>query len=374
MAKIMAFYLPQFHEIPENNEWWGKGFTEWVNVRNAKPLFEGHVQPKVPIEKGYYDLSDVEIMEWQAKIAKENGLYGFCFYHYWFNDKPFLEKPLLNWLVDKNIDFPYCFCWANESWTNGWAKAESSVIMEQKYGDEVQWKKHFDFLLPFFKDDRYIKEENKPLLVIYRPYLCDCFAEMMDYWKKLAVMNGFDGLKIASQRFEQKEKYNNEYNYCDYHIEYQPGVARNLLAVKTNTSTQFRRIVHDFILKTFNKDFSFRQKSTGPIKVSYDEVWKKIISTDPEDDKAIAGAFVNWDNTPRHKRRGSVFTDVSPSKFEKYLHLQSEHVRKAYKSEYIFIFAWNEWGEGGYLEPDKENGFKYLHAIKSVNSEREKNV
>jgi len=364
--KTLAFYLPQFHEIPENNNWWGKGFTEWVNVKKAKPLFDGHAQPKKPVEKGYYDLSDVNVMRWQAQIAKDYGLFGFCFYHYWFNDKPLLEKPLLNWLDAKDIDLPYCFCWANESWTNGWAKAEASVIMEQKYGSEQDWKKHFDFLLPFFKDQRYIKEDNMPMLVIYRPYLCDCLIKMLNFWKKLSIENGFAGLKIASQRFEKKDIYRKLYDYCDYHIEYQPGLAREKLAGKKKLFNYFREFTHDAILKCFNKDLSFRQKTTGPVKVSYDEIWNQILLSQPDSNKSIAGAFVNWDNTPRHKRRGSVFDGVTPEKFEKYLTLQAEHIKSSYKNNYMFIFAWNEWGEGGYLEPDEDNGYSYLTAVKNA--------
>lgn len=361
--KLLAFYLPQFHEIQENNNWWGKGFTEWVNVKNAQPLFDGHEQPKVPIGKGYYDLTDVNVMRWQAQIAKEHGLYGFCFYHYWFSKKPLLEKPLLNWLNAKDINYPYCFCWANESWTNGWAQADASIIMEQKYGNAKEWKRHFDFLLPFFKDKRYIKENNMPLIVIYRPYLCSCMIEMLEYWKKLAMENGFSGLKVASQRFENANKYKEIYDYCNYHIEYQPGMARNQSVQKT-VSQKIRISIHDMILKYFNKDISFHQKVSGPVKVSYDDIWNKIILSAPSSDKAIAGAFVNWDNTPRHGRRGSIFTGVTPEKFEKYLGLQIQHVRESYNNNFLFIFAWNEWGEGGYLEPDKKNGMEYLNALK----------
>lgn len=371
--KIIAYYLPQFHEIPENNEWWGKGFTEWVNVKNAVPLFEGHQQPKIPENQNYYDLSDIDAMRWQAKIAKESGLYGFCFYHYWFSEKPLLEKPLLNYLKASEIDFPYCFCWANESWTNGWAKAEASVIMEQKYGDKTEWKKHFDFLLPFFKDTRYIKEGNKPLLVIYRPYLCECMIDMLDYWNQLAVENGLDGIVLASQRFENPETNKETYDYFDYHIEYQPAMVRRNSAYPKTLSQTARGYIHDFILKHFNKDISFHQKVTGPVKVDYDEIWTKIINQHPKSDKAVAGAFVNWDNTPRHARRGSVFTGVTPEKFGHYMYLQIKHIQEMYKNNYLFVFAWNEWGEGGYLEPDEHWGDEYLNALKNAVDANEEN-
>ena len=365
-VKILAFYLPQFHEIPENNNWWGKGFTEWVNVKKAQPLFEKHEQPRIPQGNHHYNLSDVEVMRWQAEIARKSGLYGFCFYHYWFSERPLLEKPLVNYLETPDIDFPYCFCWANESWTNGWAKAETSIIMEQKYGDESEWRRHFDFLLPFFKDERYIKEDNKPFVVIYRPYLCECMVEMLEFWESLAIEYGFSGLKIASQRFENPGGYQEIYDCFDYHIEYQPGLARNQMMGKKTFSQIVRARLHDFILGRFNKDLSFCQKAAGPIKVDYDSVWQNIISSVPGSEKAIAGAFVNWDNTPRHARRGSVFTGVTADKFRHYMNLQIKHIHEKYQNNYMFLFAWNEWGEGGYMEPDEINGNAFLEALRKA--------
>ena len=164
--KIIAFYLPQFHEIPENNKWWGKGFTEWVNVKKARPLFENHNQPRVPLNKNYYNLLDEKTQKEQVKLANDYGLYGFCFYHYWFDGKLLLEKPVEKFLENKSLDTHFCICWANEHWTNAWANKEAKVLIEQKYGNKKEWKEHFDYLLNFFKDDRYIKENNKPLLVI----------------------------------------------------------------------------------------------------------------------------------------------------------------------------------------------------------------
>ena len=159
--KIIAFYLPQFHNIPENDEWWGDGFTEWVNVKKAKPLFDGHVQPKEPLNDNYYNLLDDNIKIWQAKIAKEYGVYGFCYYHYWFNGKLLLEKPMEQMLNNKKIDIPFCISWANEPWTKAWVN-EKKVLIPQSYGGVNEWKEHFDYLLPFFKDERYIKVHNKP--------------------------------------------------------------------------------------------------------------------------------------------------------------------------------------------------------------------
>ena len=360
--KTIAFYLPQFHSIPENDKFWGEGFTEWNNLKNASPLFDNHYQPREPYNDNYYDLSDVKVMEWQCSLAKEFGLFGFCFYHYWFNGKPVMEKPLINFLNNKEIDFPFCLSWANESWTNAWAKPDNRVLLEQKYGDKIEWKHHFDFLLPFFKDNRYIKENNSPMIIIYRPYLFDDITEMMDYWKELAIENGFDGLIFVSQRYEDYNFKPSIYQYMDYNIEYQP---YKCFSEKDKPSSLLKFLVgiQDFILKNFNLDVSFRKKKGKLQKYDYDEMWQRIINLKPISEKSIAGAFVDWDNTPRYKYRGKVFIGATPEKFEKYMKEQIKHIKEDYMNDYLFIFAWNEWGEGGYLEPDKKYELKYLKAL-----------
>ena len=360
-CKIIAYYLPQFHTIPENDKWWGQGFTEWVNVKNAQPLFPGHYQPRVPLNSDYYDLSDVSVMKSQAMLAKEYGLYGFCFYHYWFSEKPLLEKPIINYLNDKSIDFPFCISWANESWTNAWAKPDNKVLIEQREGDKQEWKKHFDFLLPFFKDERYIKEDNCPLIVIYRPYLFEEMSVMLDYWKELAKSNGFNGLKIASQRFEQPEKNRGLFDYMDYHIEYQPNRCIGEIPIKQYVKPLVA--IQDFLLRRFNVDISFRKKKGKLIKFDYDELWGRVLNEKPVSDRAIAGAFVGFDNTPRYKYRGRVIEGSTPEKFEKYMKAQIKNVKENYPTDYLFVFAWNEWGEGGYLEPDEKYKTGYLDAI-----------
>lgn len=367
--KVIAFYLPQFHRIPENDRWWGEGFTEWVNVRKAEALFEGHYQPRVPLDDNYYDLSDVDVMRWQADIARKHGIYGFCFYHYWFYEKPLLERPIINYQKEASINFPYCICWANESWTNAWAQSDNKVIMEQKYGDEEEWKRHFDFLLPFLKDERYIKEDNCPLFIIYRPYLSDKTIEMFDFWKRLAVENGFSGLKIASQRFEDPEKYPDVFNYMDYHIEYQPDYDRCHIRKEKTGLSKIKSQIHNLLLEKMNVDLSFHKRVNGPEIFDYDEMWFQIINTPPVSEKAIAGGFVDWDNTPRHGLRGSCFKGVTPEKFEKYMRLQIAHMHKEYNNNYLFLFAWNEWGEGGYMEPDLKNGYAYLESLKRALSQ-----
>ena len=176
--KVIAFYLPQFHEIAENNEWWGEGFTEWVNVKNAKPLTKNHNQPHVPLNNNYYNLLNDDVKKWQIDLAKEYGIYGFCMYHYWFNGHLLLEKPVEQFLKNKELDFPFCLCWANENWTNVWAAEGNKILISQTYGDQEEWERHFEYFLPFFKDNRYIKEDGCPLLVIYKPDIMENMNEI----------------------------------------------------------------------------------------------------------------------------------------------------------------------------------------------------
>ena len=197
---VVAFYLPQFHAIPENDEWWGEGFTEWTNMKKAKPLFEGHNQPRVPFGENYYNLLDSKTLRWQVDLANKYGIGGFCFYHYWFDGHMLLEKPVEMFLADKSLELPFCICWANEHWTNQWVSGENKVLIEQRYGGEAEWREHFEYLLPYFKDNRYIRVDGKPLIVLYRPEIVDCLPEMLACWRKLAVENGLGGLTITYQR------------------------------------------------------------------------------------------------------------------------------------------------------------------------------
>ena len=217
-VKIIPFYLPQFHEIPENNKWWGEGFTEWTNVRKAKPLFEGHRQPKIPLDNNYYNLMDDNVKIWQAKIAKEHGIFGFCYYHYWFkNGRKLLEKPAEQMLQNQEIDIPFCFCWANENWSKNWDGGNREVIMEQHYGGKQDWEMHFQYLLPFFRDKRYITVHGKPIFVIYKP------EQIIDLYPPFSHANFYinfipnryyfiynNGSKLWS-RFFRRNKYHNKY-------------------------------------------------------------------------------------------------------------------------------------------------------------------
>ena len=189
--KPIAFYLPQYHSIPENDLAWGKGFTEWTNVKKAKPLFPGHYQPRIPLDQNYYNLEDSTVMKQQSVIAKDHGIFGFCYYHYWFkNGKKLLEKPIENMLKDPDVDIPFCLCWANESWTKRWNGRDGEIIVEQDYGAIDDWKAHFNYLFEFISDSRYITLDGKPIIIIYKPDEIPCMNDMMECWQNLALENG----------------------------------------------------------------------------------------------------------------------------------------------------------------------------------------
>lgn len=343
--KILAFYLPQFHEIPENNEWWGKGFTEWVNVKKAKPLFKGHYQPKVPLNKNYYNLDDVNVMEWQSNLAQENHIDGFCFYHYWFNGKLLLNKPLDNYLNNRDIKSEYCFSWANEPWTRSWDGKTKSVLINQEYAGSADIDNHFEYMLPFFKDNRYIKIDNKPLFVIYRCNSISYLDEMIKRWNELAIINGFSGVYfVETLTGFQKEKYSMNSNAIVY-MEPMYVIGKK---------SKFEKLL------TTWKDFVHLNR-----RESYDSVWKRVLSLEKLGKDAWAGSFIDWDNSARKKTKNLVLTKSSPVKFKEYFSIQYKKALES-KSDFIFINAWNEWAEGTYLEPDEKYKDSYLKVIKDV--------
>ena len=362
---VYAFYLPQFHQTKENDLWWGEGFTEWENLKKAKALFSGHEQPKIPLDDNYYDLSDVNVMKWQGQIARKAGVSAFCVYHYWFEGKKLLHKPMEQLLKNKDIDFPYFFCWANESWTNTWAKAggKPQILMRQTYGTQEKWEEHFRYLLPFFKDNRYIKKNHKLLFVIYRPEMVPCLEEMLSYFNKRAIEEGFDGFIFMSQQVDfLLNGYHNK--IIDYRIEYQPAYAED-----NCDSNIYRKINHfeEQILRLFNDKLNIPTPKIKKLKIkNYDKIWQDILKHKPLDEKVLPGAFTGWDNTPRYKEYGKVIQGGDPSKFYKYFRRLIKKTKEEYKKDMIFVFAWNEWTEGGYLEPDNKNKYGYLKAIRKA--------
>lgn len=376
--KIIAFYLPQFHDIPENDEWWGKGFTEWVNVKKARPLYKGHEQPRIPLNNNYYNLLDDKVKIWQAKLAKEYGVYGFCYYHYWFGGKLLLEKPMEQMLENPNIDIPFCISWANEPWTKAWVN-EKKVLIPQFYGGKKEWKEHFDYLLKFFKDSRYIKEDGKPLLVIYRAEVIEHLNEMLDYWSELAKENGFNGMVYAYQNITFDLIPDKDDSRFTYNIEFQPSYAwndmNNVSTIKKSGAWNYVRNVRRKLYTWLEKKMGFdvakyfeysRKEKDSVLLTSYDDAWRAILDHIPDNNKCIPGAFVGWDNTPRKGYRGQVYIGDSPEKFKKYMVEQIKRAKEVYHKDMIFMYAWNEWAEGGYLEPDVRTGFGNLKAIRDA--------
>ena len=366
--KLISFYLPQFHTIPENDKWWGEGFTEWTNVRKAQPLFPGHDQPRIPLE-GEYNLMEDAVKIRQAELAKQYGVFGFCYYHYWFKGgRQLLEKPAEQMLANKAVDLPFCFCWANENWSKNWDGGNREVIMEQDYGTQPDWEKHFQYLLPFFKDERYITVDGKPLFVIYKPEQIIDLYQMVNYWKKRAVEEGLPGLCLA---FQFPTYYSDMYyrdDIFDYRIGFEPVHARNLASMKPGTAPKvrlLRKYLSENAVSVYRKSRRSKMRAAGGSAQSlamyfYDEIWEKILSA-PWTEEFLPGGFVDWDNTPRNKR-GVMHAGFSIEKFQDYMTRLFTRAQQEHKPM-VFLNAWNEWAEGAFLEPDEKYGYQKLEAV-----------
>lgn len=362
--KLIAMYLPQFHRVPENDEWWGEGYTDWEAVKAGCPLFEGHEQPKKPKDSYYYDLMDKSTMQWQSNLMRQYGVDGLCFYHYYFEDgRKILEKPAENLLKWKDIDMPYCFCWANESWARTWSKIGNKnawvgrfekgrrkdrngngILLAQKYGREDAWRKHLEYLVPFFRDDRYIRLNGAPVFLIYKPEEIYCLPQMLDYWRELAVEHGISSLYFVGLNSLKPRK--------------------GLDAVLINAPTMYFNPVQK------GRDLTPCYEN-GLKMYEYDDIWKKILASGRLGEyKTFFGGLVNSDGTPRHGKNVTVVKDFSLEKFRMYLYQLMKKNRLA-GNEFTFINAWNEWGEGAYLEPDEEYGFQYLEAVRDVKTQME---
>lgn len=355
--KVLAFYLPQYHEIEENNIWWGKGYTEWEAVKNAKKYYKGHEQPRVPLNNNYYDLNvdGKKTWEWQSKLAKENGVYGFCIYHYWFTGKKLLEKPMEILLKNKDIDIHYSICWANETWSRNWDGQFDKVLIKQEYGDENDWVNHFNYLLPFFQDQRYIKINNCPVVHIYKGSEFKELPLMKECWNKLAKKSGFNevyfiGAKTPSSIDLRNDIYKAYYYFePGYTLKRDYGLIHRIFYLFISYVKMILNIItgHHFVEHIANA------------KV----VWKKIENRKYKSNE-FPGTFVSWDNTPRRKNKGTIFKKTSPSNFHKHLKKLKKNINA--NPYFIYINAWNEWGEGAYLEPDILNKYGYINAIKNV--------
>lgn len=348
-ARMIAFYLPQFHPIPENDKWWGKGFTEWTNVAKASPLFPGHKQPNIPGELGFYDLRLPETRIAQAQLAGEHGIEGFCYWHYWFgNGKRLLERPFAEVLASKKPDFPFCLGWANHSWKGVFFGAQGRTLVEQKYPGTQDYINHFNTVLPAFCDDRYITVDNKPLFFIFNPNGIPNVRKFTDLWREMANKAGLKGLYIVGLSVPLKKI--------------------DKLGIDAITDTRHRIVEQLWPQNIFIRGLLrlFRLILNKPAKFSYHQAAKYFLR--PEGYSSIREHPVivpNWDTTPRLGAKGVVLHDSTPELFRTHVkEALSKVLHKPYEHRIVFIRSWNEWAEGNYLEPDQRFGTSYLEVIK----------
>lgn len=370
IPKLIAIYFPQFHNIPENDKWWGKDFTDWELVKSAKPLYPGHHQPRVPLFEEYYNPCKKEVLEKQIQMAKDYHIGGFMFYHYWFDGKLILEKPLETFLSNSDLDMPFCLSWANASWTRQW-KANNEFLLEQKHTpDKVLWKKHFDYLLPFFKDRRALKINEKPVFVVNTPEIIKHSKEMFDCWQQLALQNGLPGLYlIASKHYDfLKTSFLKSYNGI---LKIQPREANN--SSKNPNAHKILKIKTYRLLpeKIQNMIRQWRLKYKGTTFVNSNKIWEHILNHSYENEfseynlDVFEAVYFDWDNTARYGKRANIFSALTKEEKTKYMTALKEQTIAA-NCPFVFFNAWNEWSEGTYLEPDKKNGFENLEVIKAL--------
>lgn len=338
-ATLVAFYLPQFHTIPENDEWWGKGFTEWRNVTRALPQFEGHYQPKLPGDLGFYDLRNVEVMHEQARLAREYGISAFCFYFYWFGGKTLLETPLRNWLNDKTIDLKFCLCWANEKWTRTWDGRGDEILIDQKHSpeDDIAFIEH---VAEYMRDPRYLRVDGKPILLVYRPELLPDAAATARRWRDWCQRNGLSEIHVASvQAFSTRPPTDVGF---DSSVEFPPNMTgpTSLAAEQTLLNEGFNGDVLDW--REMAASFQNRPASS-------------LVRT-------FRGVNCGWDNEPRRPGRGRTLLHATPQGYERWLSSAIASSAGDAAPSPVFINAWNEWAEGAILEPDARRGYAYLKA------------
>jgi hypothetical protein len=344
-ATLIAFYLPQYHIIPENSEWWGPGFTEWTNVVKGRPNFDGHYQPRLPRELGFYDLSKIDVIRKQAEMAKLYGVGAFCFYYYWFSGRRILEAPIDNFL-HSDIDMPYCLCWANENWTRTWDGDSRGVLLEQKYLQSDP-QEFIDSALPHFADSRYLKVDGKPMLVVYRAKDIPSTEKVFRIWRKAVHAAGFPDLHIVVVDF--------------YDIARPDEVGADALVEFPPHKFNGPEIVPDKLPSIINKEFC------GGI-IDYAKIIAKSANRPVPDFTLYRGIMPSWDNTARRQNNPTIAYGSSPKLFEYWLRYVRAYTREVISDRpdnFIFINAWNEWGEGCHLEPDQNFGLKYLDAVKS---------
>ena len=363
-VKIIAAYLPQYHSIPENDEFWGKGFTDWMAVMKAQSLYKGHVQPRVPMGGYYYDLSQKDDVAWQCKLARDYGIYGFDIYHYWFNnEKNLLTKPTEIIRDNDDIEMNYFLTWDNCSWKRSWSNVDGNdwaplvdgqknnkgpkILIPYILGEEKDWEYHYNYVRTHFISHKYIKKGNCPVFCIMN-YSKE-IQKMCDYWNKLSRKDGFDGIHFIFKEYKFLDIPDNEYRFC-----YEPSSSG------WDSTSFFERVI-----KRIRKELHLSQ---GLRIYDYDKVWGKLLKKAEKlsSSEYYHGAFVSYDDTPRRgASRGIVIVGDTPEKFESYLRKLIK-ITESQGKEFIFLTAWNEWGEGAYMEPDSRYGNEFLKALKKA--------
>lgn len=373
-TKVFAMYLPQYHCIPENDEFWGKGFTDWVTVKKAKPLYKGHYQPRIPLNENYYDLSQEENVEWQAQLAHKHGITGFGVYHYWFNnEKNILTRPAEILRDSKHNYVKYFLSWDNANWKRSWSNVKGNdwapiadnpqkkhdgpqILIPYILGREEDWKNHYNYVRTHFLSPNYEKKDNKPLfsIIVFSKEILD----MCNKWEEWAREDGFDGIYFIFQNtpswFHPRGYY--LYNYEPHYV----GWFHPSLSVKVKT---YPRRIFNKLMKLAG--FNFKK---GVVYLNYELIWKRLLDfvANKTQTNIIQGAFVNYDDSPRRGKNGSkILLGSSPEKFHTYFK-EFYELMCSQDKPYIFLTAWNEWGEGAYLEPDSQFEMKYLEAIKDI--------
>ncbi len=361
-ARVIAFYLPQFHPIQENDEWWGKGFTEWTNVGKAKPLFKGHYQPRVPADLGYYDLRLPIIREQQADMAREAGVEGFCYWHYWFgNGRTLLSEIFDEVLESGKPDFPFCLGWANHSWSRrSWNSASAMKkdieLIKQEYPGEEDYANHFYNVLPAFKDKRYITVDGSPVFVIYQPLEIPNPQQFMAIWRDLAKKNGLKGIHFVARAAGRKENYQKIID-CQYD------------ALTFENFWNAQEIVNGGRFKMLmSRGFRKFFPNISPLdKYDYEDIINHWFTEYDKMEISYPSILPNWDRSPRGGRRAMIYTGSTPELFKRHVEEAVELIKyRDTEHRILFLKSWNEWAEGNYMEPDLKYGHGYLEALKEV--------
>ncbi len=361
-VRVIAFYLPQYHPIPENDEWWGKGFTEWRNVVRAKPLFKGHYQPHLPADLGFYDLRVPETREAQAELAQTYGITGFCYYHYWFNGRRLLNRPFDEVLRTGSPRRPFCLCWANENWTRRWDGMDSEVLLQQQYSTEDD-QAHIEHLIAAFSDDRYIKINGRPLFLVYRTMLLPQPAKTAEIWRKACRAAGFPDLYLMRVESHGEDIEPATIGF-DGAVEFAPHWA-------WMPNQRFQREKWDMQQRVYHRlqKAGLMSKAYGTHQVySYRALSERMQSKPPVRYVRFRCATPGWDNSPRRQRGARIFYGSTPQLYERWLQaIIGETLEDRSGDERIvFVNAWNEWAEGNHLEPDQRWGRAYLEATASA--------